>query len=54
MEFVTEQTQIQLTEAQDISKKYDKSGIKQEYVNFCNDRAISNVELGLDYLNKIQ
>ena len=34
--------------------KYDKSGIKQEYVNFCNDRAISNVELGLDYLNKIQ
>ena len=54
LEFVTEQTQIQLTEAQDISKKYDKSGIKQEYVNFCNDRAISNVELGLDYLNKIQ
>lgn len=54
LEFVTEQTQIQLTEAQDISKKYDKSGIKQEYINFCDDRAISNVELGLDYLNKIQ
>lgn len=53
LEFVTENTEIKLTQAQDISQKFDKSGIKQEYVSFCADRAISDVELGLTYLNKI-
>lgn len=54
LEFVTEQTAINLSEGQDFSKKYDKAGIKQEYINFCADKAISNVEMGLNYLNKIQ
>lgn len=54
VELVTEQTQIQLTDTQDLSKKFDKSGIKQEYINFCADKSIQNVEMGLNYLNKIQ
>lgn len=53
IELVTEQTQIRVAEGQDLSKKYDKNGIKQEYANFCSDKAISNVELGLSYLDKI-
>ena len=53
IELVTEQTQVRLAEGQDLSKKYDKNGIKQEYTNFCSDKAISNVELGLSYLDKI-
>lgn len=53
IELVTEQTQIRIMEGQDLSKKYDKSGIKQEYANFCSDKAIDNVELGLTYLDKI-
>ena len=53
IEFITEHTEIKLTQAQDITQKFDKSGIKQEYVDFCADRAISNVEMGLHYLNKI-
>lgn len=53
IELVTEQTQVRLVEGQDLSKKYDKSGIKQEYTNFCSDKAISNIELGLTYLDKI-
>lgn len=52
IELVTEQTQVRIAEGQDLSKKYDKSGIKQEYTNFCSDKAI-NVELGLTYLDKI-
>lgn len=53
IELVTEQTQLCITEGQDLSKKYDKSGIKQEYANFCSDKAISDIELGLTYLDKI-
>lgn len=53
VELETEQTQARIAEEQDLSKKYDKSGIKQEYTNFCSDKAITNVELGLTYLDKI-
>ena len=53
IEFVTEQIETKLTQAQDISQKFDKSGIKQEYVEFCADRAIANVDMGLAYLDKI-
>lgn len=53
VELETEQTQARIAEGQDLSKKYDKSGIKQEYTNFCSDKAIINVELGLTYLDKI-
>lgn len=53
VELVTEQTQVRVAEGQDLSKKYDKSGIKQEYANFCSEKGIDNIELGLTYLNKI-
>lgn len=53
VELVTEQTTANTVTPQDLSKKYDKSGIKQEYINFCSDKDIDNVELGLTYLNKI-
>lgn len=52
IELVTEQTQIHLLEGQDLSQKFDKSGIKQEYKKFCSERSIDN-ELGLQYLDKI-
>lgn len=53
VELLTEHVQVQKHSEQDFSKKYDKSGIKQEYANFCSDKAINNVELGLMYLDKI-
>lgn len=54
IELVTEQTQVHITEGQSISKKFDKNGIKQEYSDFCESRNIANVELGLQYLDKIK
>lgn len=54
IELVTEQTQVHVTEGQSISKKFDKNGIKQEYSDFCESRNIANVELGLQYLDKIK
>ena len=39
--------------AQTINTKYDKSGIKAEYLNFCDMKAIANVKTGLEYLDKI-
>ena len=53
VELVTEQTKIKLTESQSIDKKFDKSGIKEEYKNFCSEKSISNIEMGLKYLDKI-
>lgn len=53
IEFVTEQTEIRLSEAQSIDKKFDKHGIKEEYQDFCNDRSLDS-ELGLRYLDKIK
>lgn len=53
IELVTEQTQVRIADGHDLSKKYDKNGIKQEYTNFCSDKAIDDVELGLMYLDKI-
>lgn len=39
--------------AQAISTKYDKAGIKNEYINFCHKKEIDDIETGLQYLDKI-
>lgn len=39
--------------AQAMETKYDKAGIKKEYVVFCQSKNISDIEVGLNYLDKI-
>lgn len=53
IELVTEQTQVLLSEEQDLSQKFNKSGIKQEYIKFCSEKSIDN-KLGLQYLDKLK
>lgn len=54
VEIVTEQTLLSSSATeQSLSEKYDKNGIKQEYINFCLDKTVDNVGLGLSYLDKI-
>lgn len=53
IELVTEQTQVLLSEGQDLSQKFNKSGIKQEYIKFCSEKSIDN-KLGLQYLDKLK
>lgn len=37
----------------DFDAKYDKAGLKEEYSRFCKQKEINNIQLGLDYLDKI-
>lgn len=37
----------------DFDTKYDKDGLKQEYTRYCIQKEIENVEMGLQYLDKI-
>jgi len=53
IELVTEKTEVVKHDPQSLSQKFDKKGIKQEYTNFCTDKGIANVEMGLKYLDKI-
>lgn len=53
VEAVTEETEATAVTAHALEKKFDKDGIKQEYTNFCADKGIKNVEMGLKYLDKI-
>jgi exonuclease SbcD len=53
VEIVTDEVTITSASDASLDKKYDKTGIKGEYVNFCADKGISNVEMGLQYLDKI-
>ena len=43
------------TKAEDkaLDEKFDKSGLKAEYLQFCSDKDIQDVEMGLFYLDKI-
>ena len=34
--------------------KLDKSGIKKEYLEYCEAKSVENVELGVKYIDKIQ
>ena len=53
IELVTEKTEVAKHDPQSLSQKFDKKGIKQEYTNFCTNKGIANVEMGLKYLDKI-
>lgn len=37
----------------DFDSKYDKAGLKDEYVRFCRQKEIKNIDLGLAYLDKM-
>lgn len=52
IELVTEQTALVQTDHQSITQKFDKSGIMEEYTNFCTQKSIDN-QLGLHYLEKL-
>lgn len=52
IELVTEQTEVMHTDNKSITQKFDKSGIKEEYTNFCVQKSIDN-QLGLHYLEKL-
>lgn len=52
VEIITEQTEVVEIEARSLEQKFDKSGIKEEYTNFCSEKEIDNA-MGLQYLDKI-
>lgn len=52
IELVTEQTEVMHTDHKSLTQKFDKSGIKAEYTNFCSQKSIDN-QLGLHYLEKL-
>ena len=53
VELVTEKTQAAQVNESDISVKFDKNGIKAEYVDFCAEKSIDS-NLGIKYLNQIK
>lgn len=53
VEIQSEANEAKVMASQSLDQKYDKNGIKEEYTNFCVDKGISNVEMGLRYLDKI-
>lgn len=53
VEIVTEDVEVQNVTSDSLDKKFDKRGLKQEYMNFCADKGIANVEMGMEYLEKI-
>lgn len=50
---VSSKTAIVEVETQALEVKYDKSTIKKEYTDFCEKKQIEDVEIGLQYLDKI-
>ena len=52
IELVTEQTEVMCADHKSLTQKFDKSGIKDEYMNFCVQKSIDN-QLGLRYLEKL-
>lgn len=53
VEVAATEAEITKIKSQSLDKKYDKTGIKNEYQDFCLDKGIRNVETGLYYLDKI-
>lgn len=53
VEIITEEIEATKIASHSLDKKFDKTGIKHEYTNFCADKGIKNVEMGLQYLDKI-
>lgn len=52
VEIVTEKTVAKSIEAHSLDRKFDKTGIKQEYESFCSEKIIDS-SMGLQYLDKI-
>lgn len=52
VEIVTEKAVAKSIDAQSLDKKFDKTGIKQEYESFCSEKVIDS-SMGLQYLDKI-
>lgn len=52
VEIVTERIEIAEVDSHSLDQKFDKNGIKKEYVGFCDGKEISS-EMGLKYLDKI-
>lgn len=52
VEIVTEKTIAKSIEAHSLDRKFDKTGIKQEYESFCSEKVIDS-SMGLQYLDKI-
>lgn len=52
VELVTEKTKAVAVNESGINVKFDKNGIKSEYVDFCAEKGIDS-KLGIEYLNKI-
>lgn len=53
VEVITEDIAVQDATNHTLDHKFDKNGIKAEYTTFCADKGIENVEMGLQYLDKI-
>lgn len=53
VEIATETTETTEIANHALEHKFDKNGIKEEYTTFCADKGIPNVEMGLQYLDKI-
>jgi exonuclease SbcD len=52
VEIVTEKTVAKSIEVHSLDRKFDKTGIKQEYESFCSEKVIDS-SMGLQYLDKI-
>lgn len=52
VELITEKTKAVAINESGINVKFDKNGIKSEYVDFCAEKGIDS-KLGIEYLNKI-
>ena len=52
VEFITEKIQVIQAQASSIDEKYDKDGIKKEYLSFCESKDIDS-KLGIRYLEKL-
>ena len=52
VEFITEKVQAIQAQASGIDEKYDKDGIRKEYLSFCESKDIDS-KLGLNYLDKM-
>lgn len=51
---VEAETTMSHAKIQDLNAKFNKEGLKDEYTRFCIQKEIDNIEMGLQYLDKIE
>lgn len=51
---VETETVMSYAKVEDLSAKFNKEGLKTEYTRFCIQKDIDNIEMGLQYLDKIE